>query len=140
MELNPSSSFARNALAQALSFVDRTEEALEEIADIELIDPIYGHDTNWTKARIQWQIGACDEALDTFKAAPSMPVAANKTLAAIHHCLGKADEAKAAMQAFLKEHPEWTVARERSVITGVWIAPGLADRWLIALTSAGMPL
>lgn len=140
VELNPSSSFARNALAQALSFVDRTKEALEEIADIELIDPIYGHDTNWTKARIQWQINVCDEALDTFTAAPSMPVAANKTLAAIRHCLGKGDEAKAVIQAFLKEHPEWSVARERSMITGVWIAPGLADRWLTALTSAGMPL
>lgn len=140
MELNPSSSFARNALAQALSFVGRTEEALEEIADIELIDPIYGHDTNWTKARIQWQIGACDEALETFTAAPSMPVAANKTLAAVHICLGQADKAKVAMQAFLKEHPEWTVTRERSVITGMWTAPGLADRWLTALEASGMPL
>lgn len=140
VELNPSSSFARNALAQALSFVGRTEEALEEIADIELIDPIYGHDTNWTKARIQWQRGVCDEALDTFAAAPSMPVAANKTLAAIHHCLGNTDKARAAMIVFLKEHPEWTLARERSVITGMWIAPGLADRWLVALEAAGMPL
>ncbi|WP_259985380.1 tetratricopeptide repeat protein [Sulfitobacter sp. W027] len=139
VELNPSSSFARNALAQALSFVGRTEEALEEIADIELIDPIYGHDTNWTKARIQWQIGACDEALDTFTAAPSMPAAANKTLAAIYQCVGRADEAKAAIQAFLKEHPEWSVARERSVITGMWTAPGLADRWLSALAASGMP-
>ncbi|MHA6344395.1 winged helix-turn-helix domain-containing protein [Roseivivax sp. CAU 1761] len=140
VELNPSSSFARNALAQALAFVGKTDEALEEIADIELIDPLYGHDTNWTKARIQWQKGVCDAALDTFTAAPSMPVAANKTLAAIHLCLGNPVRAEAAMAAFLGENPDWTVARERAVITGMWTAPGLADRWLAALEAAGMPL
>ncbi|PWL33447.1 MAG: adenylate cyclase, partial [Marivita sp. XM-24bin2] len=140
VDLNPSSSFARNALAQALAFVGKTDEALEEIADIELIDPIYGHDTNWTKARIQWQKDDCEEALDTFKGEPSMPVAANKTLAAIHHCLGDTDEAKAAMAAFLGENPDWTVARERGIITGIWRAPGLADRWLAALEASGMPL
>ncbi|UOA19918.1 Transcriptional activator CadC [Sulfitobacter indolifex] len=139
VDLNPSSSFARNALAQALAFVGKTEEALEEIADIELIDPLYGHDTNWTKARIQWQRGACDEALDTFTAAPSIPVAANKTLAAIYLCLGNADMAKTAMTAFLDENSEWTVARERALITGMWTAPGLADRWLESLEAAGMP-
>ncbi|MDG4649260.1 winged helix-turn-helix domain-containing protein [Roseibacterium sp. SDUM158017] len=140
VDLNPSSSFARNALAQALAFVGNTEDALEEIAAIELIDPIYGHDTNWTKARIQWQIGDCQEALDTFTAEPAMPVAANKTLAAIHHCLGNTDRAEAAIEAFLEENPNWTVARERAVITGMWTAPGLAHRWLAALEAAGMPL
>ncbi|SDJ43308.1 winged helix-turn-helix domain-containing protein [Lutimaribacter saemankumensis] len=140
VELNPSSSFARNALAQALAFVAKTDEALEEIAEIELIDPLYGHDTNWTKARIQWQSGACSDALVTFGAAPSMPVAANKTLAAIHHCLGNSDKAKAAMSDFLGENPDWTVTRERAVITGVWAAPGLADRWLAAMIATGMPL
>ena len=57
VELNPSSSFARNTLAQALSFVGRTDEALEEIDDIELIDQTYGHDTNRTKATLQTPLG-----------------------------------------------------------------------------------
>ncbi|WP_249033548.1 winged helix-turn-helix domain-containing tetratricopeptide repeat protein [Marivita geojedonensis] len=140
VELNPSSSFARNALAQALAFIGKTDEALEEIASIELIDPLYGHDTNWTKARIQWQTGACDEALDTFTAAPSMPAAANKTLAAIHHCIGNSEKAEAAMRGFLSENPDWTVSRERAVITGMWTASGLADRWLAAMSATGMPL
>ncbi|MEX3315367.1 winged helix-turn-helix domain-containing protein [Sulfitobacter sp. PS-8MA] len=137
--LNPSSSFARNALAQALSFTGKTEEALAEIAEIERIDPLYGHDTNWTKARIEWQDGACAGALNTFKAAPSMPTAANKTLAAIHHCLGNQEKAKSAVAGFLSEHPNWSLARERAVITGMWTAPGLRDRWLAALEASGMP-
>lgn len=139
VQLNPSSSFARNALAQALAFVGKTEEALEEIAEIELIDPLYGNDTNWTKARIQWQSGDCEDALATFGAAPSMPVAANKTLAAIHHCLDNSDKASAAMAEFLRENPDWTVTREQAVITGMWTAPGLADRWLAAMIATGMP-
>lgn len=140
IELNPSSHFARNALAQALSFVGETEEALAVLAESERIDPLYGHDVQWEKARILWQIGECDQALDAFLSAPSMPIAAHKLLAAIHHCLGSPDKAAQAMASFVAENPSWTVSRERAVNTGMWTAPGVLDRWLIALESTGMPL
>ena len=140
IELNPSSHFARNALAQALSFVGETDEALAVLAESERIDPLYGHDVQWEKARIQWQTGECGEALDTFRSTPSMPAAANKTLAAIHHCLGNLDKAAKAMTEYLTENPKWTVSRERAVVTGMLTAPGLLDRWLIAMEAAGMPL
>ena len=90
IELNPSSSFARTSLAQTLGFIGETQEALEVIAEAELVDPYYGHDVHWEKARLQWQTGDCDQALETFQASPSMPTAAKNMLAAIHHCLGNA--------------------------------------------------
>ncbi|MGI9368322.1 MAG: adenylate/guanylate cyclase domain-containing protein [Ruegeria sp.] len=140
VELNPSSFFARNALAQALGFVGETDEALSVLAEVERVDPLYGHDVQWEKARIQWQIGECDKALDTFQSAPSMPVAANKTLAAIHHCLGNQDKATQAMAEYTNENPNWTVSRERDVNTGMWTAAGALDRWLEAMEATGMPL
>ncbi|WP_171241104.1 adenylate/guanylate cyclase domain-containing protein [Ruegeria sp. HKCCA5491] len=140
IELNPSSSFARTTLAQTLGFIGETEEALEVIAEAELVDPFYGYDVQWEKARIQWQVGECKQALETFQAFHSMPIAANKMLAAIHNCLGNGEEAKKAMTDYLAENPDWTVARERDVNAGLWIAPGVLDRWLGAMESSGMPL
>ncbi|AXI53650.1 hypothetical protein C1J05_03230 [Sulfitobacter sp. JL08] len=140
IELNPSSFFARNALAQALTFVGETDEALAVIAESERVDPLYGHDVQWEKSRIQWQMGECDEALATFQSAPSMPNAANKMLAAIHHCLGNTEKATMAMTDYVAENPKWTVSRERSINTDMWIAPGVLDRWLAAMEASGMPL
>lgn len=139
IELNPSSHFSRNALAQALSYIGETDEALAVLAESERVDPLYGHDVQWEKARIQWQIAECDQALDTFVSAPSMPVAANKTLAAIYHCLEEPDKAAKAMAEYERENPTWTVSRERDVNTGVWTAPGVLDRWLDAMKASGMP-
>ncbi len=140
IELNPSSSFARTSLAQTLGFIGESEEALEVIAEAELVDPFYGHDIHWEKARIQWQIGDCDQALETFQASPSMPIAANTMLAAIYHCLGNVEKARQAMTVYVTENPGWTVSRERDVNSGLWIAQGALDRWLEAMESSGMPL
>ena len=101
---------------------------MEVIAEAELVDPFYGHDIHWEKARIQWQIGDCEQALETFQASPSMPTAANTMLAAIYHCLGDDEKAKEAMTVYVAENPGWTVSRERDVNAGLWIAPGVLDR------------
>ncbi|CUH48838.1 putative PEP-CTERM system TPR-repeat lipoprotein [Ruegeria atlantica] len=140
IELNPSSSFARTSLAQTLGFIGESEEALEVIAEAELVDPFYGHDIHWEKARIQWQMGNCEQALKTFQSSPSMPTAANKMLAAIHNCLGNANKAAQAMAVYVAENPSWTVSRERDVNADLWIAPGVLERWLEAMESSGMPM
>ncbi len=140
IELNPSSSFARTSLAQTLCYIGETDEALAVIDEAELVDPFYGYDIHWEKARIQWQIGECDEALDTFQEAPSMPIAANTMLAAIYHCLGDEEKAAKAMDVYVAENPDWTVSRERDVSAGLWIAPGALDRWIEAMEATGMPM
>ena len=140
IELNPSSFFARNALGQALTFIGETDEALAVIAESERVDPLYGHDVQWEKSRIQWQKGECDQALETFRSAPAMPNAAKKMLAAIHYCLGNSKEATEAMADYVAENPKWTVSRERNINADIWIAPGVLDRWLTAMEAAGMPL
>lgn len=140
VELNPSSSLVTMGLADALVYVGRTDEALEVIARLERIDPLYGFSLTWARSSALWQAGDCKQALDAFQSTPSMPVAAYKELAAIHDCLGNREKASRAMQAYLAENPGWTVSRERAVNTGVWTAPGALDRWLVALEAAGMPL
>ncbi|MEX0320444.1 MAG: adenylate/guanylate cyclase domain-containing protein [Ruegeria sp.] len=140
IELNPSSSFARSALTLALTRLGKTDEALAEIEVTARIDPFYGHSLYWDKALIQWQIGECEQALATFRSTPSMPVAANKVLAATYQCLGEQEKAAKAMADFVAENPEWSVSRERDVLTGMWSAPGALDRWLEAMEASGMPL
>jgi len=139
VELNPSSSLVNMGLADALVSAGKTEEALDVIARLERIDPLYGFAVTWAKSSALWQLGECEEALEAFQSTPSMPVAAYKELAAIHHCLGNQDKAEGAIQDYLAENPTWTLTREREINTGMWTAPGALDRWLTALEAAGMP-
>ncbi|MDU8913428.1 winged helix-turn-helix domain-containing protein [Aestuariicoccus sp. MJ-SS9] len=140
IELNPSSTIVGNGLAVALIYLGKTDEALEVLAQMERIDPLKHFDLYWNKAWALWQDGDCSAALNAFKAAPSMPIAANKLLAAIHYCNGDEDEAARAMAAYLAENPDWTVSRVRDIETRIWTAPGALDRWLVAMEASGMPL
>ncbi len=140
VELNPSSSIVAGGLADALIYVGNTDEALDVIAKTERIDPLYGFSVQWAKATALWQIKECGQALEAFQSAPSMPVAANKVLSAIHICTGDRDKAVKAMADYIAENPDWTVSRERSVNSGMWTAPGALDRWLTAMEAAEMPL
>ncbi|WP_439524852.1 winged helix-turn-helix domain-containing tetratricopeptide repeat protein [Marivita sp.] len=140
VDLNPSSSIVTMGLADALVYVGKTDEALEVIARLERIDPLYGFGLTWAKSSALWQAGACEKALDAFQSTPSMPIAAYKELAVIHHCLGNQEKAANAMQDYLAENPAWTVTHERKINTGMWTAPGVLERWLTALEAAGMPL
>ena len=138
-ELNPSSTLVLVGLADALIFLGETDEALEVIAQVERIDPLYGFSVAWSKAWALWQADRCEEALDVFRATPSLPVAAYKELTAIHYCLGNISEARAAMRAYRAQNPGYTLARIRSDETGMWTAPGALDRWLLAMETVGVP-
>ncbi len=140
VELNPSSSLVTMGLADALVYVGKTDEALEVINRLERIDPLYGFALTWAKSSALWQAGECEQALNAFQSTPSMPIAAYKELAVIHHCLGNHDKAAKAVEDYLAENPTWTVSRERTINAGMWTAPGALDRWLSALEAAGMPL
>ena len=114
LELNPSSAIVADALAESLIFAGKTDEALMELERLELIDPLYGFGVRWTKGLALWQMGDCKKALNVFQSTPSMPLAANKMLAAILHCLGQETQAADAMAAYLADNPNWTLTRERA--------------------------
>jgi TolB-like protein/Tfp pilus assembly protein PilF len=140
IELNPSSTIVGNGLAVALIYLGKTDEALEILAQLERIDPLKHFDLQWNKSWALWQAEECDAALNAFKSSPSMPIAANKLLAAIHHCRGSQDDAARAMAVYLSENPEWNVSRVREMESRIWTAPGALDRWLVAMEASGMPL
>jgi tetratricopeptide (TPR) repeat protein len=138
-ELNPSSSLVLVGLADALVFVGEIEQALEVVAQVERIDPLYGFSVAWTKAVALWQAGLCEAALETFLGTPTLPVAAYKDLAAIHHCLGNAEAASEAIDAYIAQNPGYTLARIKEDETGMWTAPGALDRWLATMEAVGVP-
>lgn len=140
VKLNPSSSIVTNGLVESLILVGKTDEAFELIERLELIDPLYGFGVQWNKGWALWQVGECDKALKAFQSTPSMPIAANKMLAAIHHCQGDQDKADKAMADYLANNSNWTVSRERAVNSGMWTAPGVLERWLVAMKAVGMPM
>ncbi len=139
VELNPSSMIVANGLIEALLFIGETEEALKRLDHLERINPLKHHIIGWNRAWAYWQIGECEKALEAFKSAPDMPIAAYRDLTAIHHCLGNEPDAKSAMAEYLAENPGSTISRVKEIETGMWTAPGALDRYLAAMEAAGMP-
>jgi len=138
-ELNPSSTLVLVGLADALVFVGDSEGALEVVAQVERIDPLYDFSVAWTEAAALWQAGECEAALDVFRATPTLPVAAYKDLAAIHHCLGDTVEGTRVMETYRAQNPGYTLARIEADKAGIWTAPGILDRRLAAMEAVGVP-
>lgn len=139
LQLNPSNAMALNALAQSYFYIGRTQESLDILDQSERIDPLPSFIHSWASAWFLWQANQCDKAMESFARLTAPPPTAHKLLAAIQMCLGQQADARQALSVFLEKNQNWTVARERALHEGIWIAEGSLDRWLADLSQAGLP-
>ena len=138
-ELNPSSAMVLNGLGQSYIYGDETEALMETVERVRVIDPLPGTLSLWVRAWAQWQTGDCAAARDSVQAMTSVPLEANKLRAVIEVCLGDMDAAAADVAAYLDHNPDWTLRREIEANAGNWVADGPRERWLAALSEAGLP-
>ena len=103
------------------------------------LDPHHPDWFYWSLGWAQWHTGACEAALTSMQSMAKMPGAANRTLAAIYICLGRQDEAEAAMAKALAGQPDITLAKMRVKTLKKYSDPAQAKRWLDAMMAAGMP-
>lgn len=139
LQLNPSSAFALNALAQSYFYLGQNDRALETLSQSALINPLPGFVHSWMSAWTLWQDNQCDPAMNSFTRIASPPPQAHKLLAVIHVCRGEKHKASEALAVFLAAEPGWTISRERELHSKQWIAQGALTRWLHDLGTAGLP-
>jgi adenylate cyclase len=139
IELNPSASNVIASLSDPLVYMGRTEEAVEMIQRAMRLDPHHPDWFYWSLGWAQWHTGACEAAQTSMQSMAKMPDAANRTLAAIYICLGRQDEAEAAMVKALAGQPDITLAKMRVKSLKRYSDPAQAKRWLDAMRAAGMP-
>ncbi len=139
-QLNPSSSEALAVAADPLLFLDRVDEAidvLERAIEINPIAPGYYYNS---LSRAYWADGRCMEGVQTIKKVRNFRPWDYRALIVNLICLEKFDEAELAGEKLLELDPGFSVSAHGNSIQEVINNPGYLERWLGALSAAGLPM
>lgn len=139
IELNPSATNVMAALSEALVFSGRVTEAIELMHRAMRLDPNHPDWFKWGLAWAQLANGDCDLALPTMLSMAKIPNWARRTLAVIYVCLGRQEEAEAAIAKFLEASPESTIGGFRDKSQRKYKDPADLEPYLDALRTAGLP-
>ncbi len=137
--LNPSASQVLVGSSSPLLYTGHIEEGLRRIDRALDLDPKHTGWFHWQRAWALWELKRCDEALRSFQRMAKIPNVAHRMLAATYSCLGRKDEAAAAMLVFLDDNPGATLAAEAENLQRTWPNPTSVERWLHDMAFAGMP-
>jgi adenylate cyclase len=136
--LNPSATNVMASLSEPLIYAGRVEEAIELLQRAMRLDPHHPGWFNWNLAWAQWTVGDCDTALATILSMAKIPNMARRMLANIYVCLGRQEEAEAAIAKLLENRPGYTIADVRRAMQAKYAGPDM-ERYIDGLRIAGLP-
>jgi adenylate cyclase len=139
MQLNPSFSNVYRAAGATKILLGDIDGAIADIEHAIDIDPLHDWSYKAELARALWADERCDEALQTIQQVPDIPSRTLPYLIVIQVCVGDLDGARTTLARFQEAIPDRTLQFEIDKYDGVWTAPGVLDRWLGDLRTAGMP-
>ena len=138
-ELNPSATNVMAMFSVTLVYTGRVAEAIELLHRAMRLDP---HHPDWFKWNLAWaQLvnGDCDLALPTMQSMVKIPDKALDTLAVIYVCLGRQEEAEAAIAKLLATNPDLTISWFRNYAQRKYKDPADGEPYLDGLRKAGLP-
>jgi TolB-like protein/Flp pilus assembly protein TadD len=139
LELNHNSGNVMANFAELLVYVGRTKEAVELMKTAMRLDPHHPEWYYWNLGWAQYSAGECEAAATTLREMSRMPPLVNRSLAAALVCLGRVDEALAAIDALLEHDPQYSLAKFRLNLKGKYQDPANLERWIDDLRRAGLP-
>lgn len=139
LELNPNDTSAMAALAEALTYGGRAEEAEELMLRVVRLDPLHEDWIKWNLAWVQWHTRNCDDALETMNGMSEIPPMAYRVLAIIQMCRGDRDEARKAVEQLINFDPEYSLRDVLHNYEGKYVIASDLERVLNDLREAGLP-
>lgn len=139
LELNPNDTSAMAALAEALTYGGRAEEAEELMLRVVRLDPLHQDWIKWNLAWVQWHTRNCDAALETMNGMSEIPPMAYRVLAIIQMCRGDRDEARKAVEQLIDFDPEYSLQDVLHNYEGKYVVDSDLERVLNDLREAGLP-
>ena len=139
MQLNPSFSNVYRASGSTKILLGDIDGAIADIGHAIAIDPLHDWSYKTEMARALWADERCDEALQTIRQVSEIPARNLPSLIVIQVCVGDLEGARETLAKFQEEISDRTLQFEIDKYDGVWTAPGVLDRWLDNLRTAGMP-
>ena len=138
-KLNPSDSIVWIGMSVPLLYSGRTDDALEALNRAKEVDPLHGDWLRWQLGLAYWQINECERGLEEMQSMASPPSASVKAKTALLVCLDRIEEAEKSMSAYLETRPGFSVKIEDASVPKDWQPVGTRERWLDAMSRAGMP-
>jgi adenylate cyclase len=138
LELNPNSGDVMANFAELLGYEGRFREAIDLLRRAMRLDPHHPEWFHWNLGWAQYSLGDCRDGLATMRKMSRTPPFANRTLAAIHVCLGEPDQARAAISALLDHDPDYSIAKFRLNFSGKYRDPAHLEGWIEDLRLAGL--
>jgi len=139
LELNPNDTSAMAALAEALTYGGKAEEAEELMLRVVRLDPLHQDWIKWNLAWVQWHTRNCDDALETMNGMSEIPPMAYRVLAIIQMCRGDRDEARKAVEQLIDFDPEYSLQDVLHNYEGKYVVVSDLERVLNDLREAGLP-
>ncbi|NOD93232.1 tetratricopeptide repeat protein [Ruegeria sp. HKCCD4884] len=139
LELNPNDTSAMAALAEALTYGGRAEEAEQLMLRVVRLDPLHEDWIKWNLAWVQWHTRNCDDALETMNGMSEIPPMAYRVLAIIQICRGDRDEARKAVGQLINFDPEYSLRDVLHNYEGKYVVASDLERVLNDLREAGLP-
>jgi TolB-like protein/DNA-binding winged helix-turn-helix (wHTH) protein len=136
--LNPSDSDILVMSAGVLLNIGRVDEAIERIEQAKGIDPFHPDWFHWQMGWALWEKDDCEAALEAMRKMARIPVGAHRMLAGIYACLGNEEEAREALEVFLKDSPGDSIRKQRSQWEKNMTSESL-ERWIAHMRIAGLP-
>ena len=139
LELNPNDTSAMAALAEALTYGGRAEEAEELMLRVVRLDPLHQDWIKWNLAWVQWHTRNCDDALETMNAMSEIPPMAYRVLAIIQMCRGDRSGASKAVEQLITFDPQYSLQDVLHNYEGKYVVESDLQRVLNDLREAGLP-
>ncbi len=139
IELYPSSSRYMNTLSLPLMSLGRLEEAAAVLQEAMELDPHHPDHFKANLAWVQYILGDCETALETYNGQRNPPSLRLRTLATIYICLGREDDAREVIAEFLEDNPDYSITEMRSYLDREYQAKEYLEQWYSDLRIAGMP-
>lgn len=139
LELNPNDTSAMAALAEALTYGGRAEEAEDLMLRVVRLDPLHQDWIKWNLAWVQWHTRNCDAALETMNAMSEIPPMAYRVLAIIQMCRGDQREASKAVEQLINFDPQYSLQDVLHNYEGKYVVESDLQRVLNDLREAGLP-
>lgn len=124
---------------EPLVYLGRAEEAVRRAKAAIRLSPHHPDWYLWSLGWAQYFAEDYDGGLASLQAMSNRPNMANRTLAALYVRLGRVEEARATIKAFLAEEPGYTAEKQRWSLSGKFVDPGDEDRFIADLRAAGLP-
>jgi tetratricopeptide (TPR) repeat protein len=138
-QLNPSFSNAYRASGSTKVLIGDLDGAISDIRYAMEIDPLHDWSYEAELARALWAANKCEDALEAMQQVPELPARSWPDLAVIQVCVGDVEEARETIVKLIEAIPNRTLQFEIDRYSGVWTNPGVLERWLDDLRTAGMP-